>query len=169
MARVIHSCTQPGDVVLDPFTGTGTTGAVAKRLGRQFIGIEQDKTYAKAARERIANTKVDGGGDEDILVQVSKREEKRIPFGWLLERGFIKAGTVLTDDKQTVTAKVGADGSIITPHHRGSIHKVGAALLGAPSCNGWTFWHFKEGQRYQPIDILRQRLRTEMGPGNTAH
>lgn len=168
LARVIHACTLPGDVILDPFTGTGTTGAVARRLGRGFIGIEQDKNYAKAARERIAAVKPDG--NSDILTPASKREEKRIPFGWLLERGLIKPGAVLTDDKQKITARVGSDGSIITTGHRGSIHKVGAAMLGAPSCNGWTFWHFKEGQRYQPIDILRQRLRLEMDPGgHTAH
>jgi modification methylase len=91
-----------------------------------------------------------------------KRNEKRIPFGWLLERGLIKPGTVLTDSSREITAKVGADGSIITPGIRGSIHKVGAAMLGAPSCNGWTFWHYKENGGYKPIDLLRERVRLEM-------
>jgi modification methylase len=95
-------------------------------------------------------------------MSVGKRDEKRIPFGWLLERGFIKPGAILTDAKHEVTAKVAADGSIIAEGARGSIHKVGAALLGAPSCNGWTFWHYREGERYQPIDMLRQKLRSEM-------
>lgn len=160
IARIIHACTVPGDVVLDPFFGTGTTGAVAKRLGRSYIGIERDPTYLKAAKARIA--KVTPEDDCDLLMPISKREEKRIPFGWLLERGLIKPGAVLTDSKQEITAKVAADGSIITSSARGSIHKVGAAMLGAPSCNGWTFWHYRDGQRYQPIDILRQRLRGEI-------
>lgn len=160
LARIILSCTVPGDVILDPFFGTGTTGAVAKKLGRAFIGIERDSGYTKAAKARIA--KITTEDDSELLQPIpAKREEKRIPFNWLLERGLIKPGTVLTDAKQEITAKVGPDGSIITGTHRGSIHKVGAAMLGAPSCNGWTFWHYKDGKTVQPIDLLRQKIRLE--------
>jgi modification methylase len=161
LSRIILACTAPGDVVLDPFFGTGTTGAVAKKLGRHFVGIEQDKTYIKAAKARIDDVSI--CDDDDVMEPTSgKRNEKRIPFGWLLERGLIKPGTVLTDSSREITAKVGADGSIITPGIRGSIHKVGAAMLGAPSCNGWTFWHYKENGGYKPIDLLRERVRLEM-------
>lgn len=160
LARIINACTMPGDVILDPFFGTGTTGAVAKKLGRNFIGIERDTGYAKAAKARIAKIKCDE--DNDILSPVTaKREEKRVPFGWLLERGLIQPGAILTDSNQKITAKVGADGSIITPSLRGSIHKVGAAMLGAPSCNGWTFWHYHDGKKLAPIDVLRTRIRQE--------
>jgi modification methylase len=161
--RVIMACTQPGDVVLDPFFGTGTTGAVAKKLGRDFIGLEQDKNYAKAARARIAA--IEPGTEADLLKPTAgKREEPRIPFGWLLEHGLISPGTELTDTANKFTAKVGADGSLIATsgpqkHIRGSIHKVGATLQGAPSCNGWTYWHYKEDGRRFPIDRLRQKVR----------
>jgi modification methylase len=159
LARIIHACTVPGDIILDPFFGTGTTGAAAKRLGRNFIGIERDTDYIKAAKSRIAKIKPDE--NTDLVTPLAKRDEQRIPFGWLLERGYIKPGAVLSDAKREVTAQVASDGSLITSQHRGSIHKVGAAILGAPSCNGWTFWHFQDGHRMQPIDILRQKLRRE--------
>ncbi len=164
IARIINACTAPGDVVLDPFFGTGTTGAVAKKLGRHFVGIERDPTYIKAAKQRIKAVQCTDGDTETYEPILTKRSEKRIPFGWLLDRGMIQPGTVLTDDSRAITAKVGADGSIITPSLRGSIHKVGAAMLGAPSCNGWTFWHYRDpvSGGYSPIDTLRQRLRLEM-------
>ncbi len=161
LARIINACTVPGDVILDPFFGTGTTGAVAKKLGRNFIGIERDADYARAAKARIAKIKTAAADDELLQPLTAKRDEKRIPFGWLLERGLIKPGTILTDSKREIRARVGADGSIMTDTHRGSIHKVGAAMLGAPSCNGWTFWHYQDGKRMEPIDRLRARLRLE--------
>ncbi|MES2729581.1 MAG: DNA methyltransferase [Pseudomonadota bacterium] len=161
--RVLMACTQPGDVVLDPFFGTGTTGAVAKQLGRHFVGIEQDKTYAAAAKARI--DAIAFGNDTELMkATTGKREEARIPFGWLLEHGLIKAGTELSDHTNKFTAKVGADGSLIAAAAlgesiRGSIHKVGATLQGAPSCNGWTYWHYKENGRRFPLDKLRQKMR----------
>ena len=158
------SSTRKGDTVLDPFFGTGTTGEVGKQLGRHYIGIERDKTYAAFAKERIKETKV---LDDNLLVTQPKREQPRIPFGQLIEHGFIKPGTVLTDSQNKHTAKVHADGSVIAQNRidplRGSIHKVGAALQGAPSCNGWTFWHYKEKGKAIPIDALRERLRAEKG------
>lgn len=167
--RVITASTQPGDLVLDPFFGSGTTGAVAKKLGRDWIGIERESDYIKLATKRIEAAQPIT--EEDILNRPGKREEQRIPFGWLVERGIVKPGTVLTDGANKMTAKVGADGSIISSagenKFRGSIHKVGAALQDAPSCNGWTYWHYKEGSKSFPIDRLRQRLRDEIGRVDT--
>jgi modification methylase len=167
--RVLMSCTQPGDLVLDPFFGSGTTGAVAKKLGRDWIGLEREDDYIKLATKRIAAVKPIE--EDDILHRPAKREEPRVPFGWLVERGIIKPGTVLTDGHNRIEAKVGADGSVIAGKgpgkYQGSIHKVGAALQDAPSCNGWTYWHYKEGGRTFPIDRLRQRIRDEMSRPNT--
>jgi modification methylase len=166
--RVIMSSTKPGDLVLDPFFGTGTTGAVARKLGRNFIGIERDKGYIKVAEKRIASIKQ--LGEAEILHTPSKRQQPRIPFGTLIEQGLLKPGTVLTDAQQKYTAKIAADGNLITGLHRGSIHKVGAALQGAPSCNGWTFWHYREGRSaLQPIDNLRQEvIRSESASKSSA-
>ncbi|HBR69927.1 MAG TPA: modification methylase, partial [Rhodospirillaceae bacterium] len=162
LARVLMSSTKKGDTILDPFFGTGTTGAVAKKLGRHFIGIERDKTYAKYAKERIADIKE---LDKNLIETLPKREEVRVPFGWLLERGMLKPGAVLTDSKNKFRAKVHADGSVIAQNRiqplRGSIHKVGAELQGAPSCNGWTFWHYTDKGKNIPIDNLRQKIRAE--------
>lgn len=160
--RVIMSSTVPGDVVLDPFFGTGTTGAVAKKLGRDYIGIEREKSYIKVAEDRLS--KIKKLGDGEILHTPAKREEPRIPFGWLIEHGLLKPGATLTDAKGEMAATVGADGNIIADDKttRGSIHKVGATLQNAPSCNGWTFWHYRAGNRSMPIDHLRQKLRATM-------
>ena len=159
--RVILSSTRPGEVVLDPFFGTGTTGAVAKKLGRHYIGIEREDEYIEVAQKRL-----DGitPCDEESIALVQKREQMRIPFGWLLEHGYLEPGTKLQDSKGRNVAKISADGNIKTTEgtHRGSIHKVGAAVQDAPSCNGWTYWHYKEGNKLLPIDNLRQQLRTSI-------
>jgi modification methylase len=153
--RILLACTKPGDIVLDPFFGTGTTGAVARRLGRRWIGIEREPSYVKVARERIASTLP---LDESAMqVAPDKRSAPRVAFGLLVEYGMVTPGTVLTDSKRRWQAKVCADGSIACEAHSGSIHKVGAALQGAPSCNGWSFWHVEEAGALQPIDALRQR------------
>jgi modification methylase len=153
--RILLACTKPGDIVLDPFFGTGTTGAVARRLGRRWIGIEREPSYVKVARERIASTLP---LDESAMqVAPDKRSAPRVAFGLLVEYGMVTPGTVLTDSKRRWQAKVCADGSIACEAHAGSIHKVGAALQGAPSCNGWSFWHVEEAGALQPIDALRQR------------
>jgi modification methylase len=162
--RVLLSSTEVGDVVLDPFFGTGTTGAAAKRLGRHWIGIEREQTYAEVAHERIAQVK-QVAKPEDLIVP-SKREEPRVAFGSLIERGLIKPGTVLTDDKGRFEARVAIDGhlEIKTPKgvERASIHRMGAMVQKAPSCNGWTFWHIKERGKHVPIDSLRQIVRDGM-------
>ena len=153
--RILLACTKPGDVVLDPFFGTGTTGAVARRLGRRWIGIEREDSYVKVARERIASTLP---LDESAMQTVpDKREQPRVAFGVLVESGVVPAGANLTDSKRRWTASVRADGSVACESHSGSIHKVGAALQNAPSCNGWTFWHVIDGGSLVLLDTLRQR------------
>ena len=153
--RILLACTKPGDVVLDPFFGTGTTGAVARRLGRRWIGIEKETAYVKVARERIASTlPLDESAMQTVL---DKREEPRVAFGVLVESGLVPPGANLTDAKRRWSASVRADGSIACETHAGSIHKVGAALQGAPSCNGWTFWHVISGNSLTLLDALRQQ------------
>jgi modification methylase len=152
--RILLACTRPGDVVLDPFFGTGTTGAVARRLGRRWIGIERESGYVRVARERIDSTLP---LDESAMKTVpDKRSLPRVAFGLLVESGLVPAGTALIDAKRRWTASVQADGSIVSGLHTGSIHKVGAALQSAPSCNGWTFWHIDNGGTLRPLDALRQ-------------
>ena len=158
--RVVVAASKPGDVILDPFFGSGTTGAVAKRLGRRFIGLERDEIYAEVARRRIADIR--RADDETIAPAGSKREEPRIPFGWLVERGLLQPGEVLSDPSGRWTARVRADGTLVSAEHKGSIHQVGAAVQGAPACNGWTFWCMVDGGKRVPIDVLRTKLRAEL-------
>jgi modification methylase len=166
--RVIVATTNPGDVVLDPFFGTGTTGAVAKMLGRDFVGIEREAAYRQAAADRIARVrKFDASALE---VSGSKRAEPRVPFGQVVERGMLRPGEQLFSLGNRFMAKVRADGTLIGNDVKGSIHQVGAALEGAPSCNGWTYWHFKRDGKMVPIDILRQQIRAEMeADGSRTH
>jgi modification methylase len=158
--RVILASTQPGDVVLDPFFGTGTTGVVAKRLGRNYIGIERDPGYIAAAEKRLGATPANT--DAEIVATPGKRDEPRIPFGWLVERGYLSPGTLLTSVNRRWTAKVRADGTLIAADCRGSIHQVGAQVQGAPACNGWEFWYFEVEGKLVPINLLRQKLRAEL-------
>jgi len=158
--RAILAASKPGQVILDPFAGTGTTCAVAKRLGRRWIGIERDPKYAAWARERIAA--IEPSTAEEIATTQSKREEPRIPFGWLLEHGLVKSGQVLFSPNRRHQAKVRADGSLVAAEATGSIHRMGAHVQGAPACNGWTFWHVDSGGRLVPIDTLRQQLRARL-------
>jgi modification methylase len=158
--RVLVGSTNPGDVVLDPFFGTGTTGAVAKMLGRDYIGIERDPSYRKHAEKRLS--KVRKFDKEALAVSTSKRAEPRVPFGQLVERGMLRPGEELISLNKRHKAKVRADGTLIGDDIKGSIHQVGAHLEGAPSCNGWTYWSFKRDGKMIPIDILRQQIRAEM-------
>jgi len=151
---VLLSCTKPGDVVLDPFFGTGTTGAVAKRLGRRWIGIEREEDYIEVALERIADALP---LDESALtIMQSARSQPKVAFGTLVETGYLTPGAILTDTKRRWQAQVRADGSLAIGADSGSIHKMGATLQGAPSCNGWTFWHYEAEGGLKPIDALRQ-------------
>ncbi|MBO9456710.1 site-specific DNA-methyltransferase [Paracoccus sp. R12_1] len=158
--RVIVGTTNPGDVILDPFFGTGTTGAVAKMLGRDFIGIEREAAYREVAEQRLA--RIRRFDVEAIATTKAKRAEPRVPFGQVIERGMLRPGEELYSIGSRHKAKVRADGSLIGNDVKGSIHQVGAALEGAPSCNGWTYWHFRREGKMIPIDILRQQIRAEM-------
>ncbi|NNU15125.1 site-specific DNA-methyltransferase [Parvularcula sp. ZS-1/3] len=157
--RIITATTDPGDVILDPFFGTGTTGAVAKKLGRHFIGIERDMSYIPAAAKRIAG--ISRPKNPDMVAPLpAPRKAPRVGFGQVVEAGLLSPGTKLFCPKRKHTARVKADGSISAPSIEGSIHKVGATLQNAPSCNGWTFWHYEEGKgQLMPIDSLRQAFR----------
>jgi len=158
--RVILASTKPGDVIVDPFFGTGTTGAAARKLGRHYIGFEQDPDYVTLAEERLRG--IAPVANLELLTTPSKRQEPRIPFGWVVERGLLRPGEELTDDRRTHRALVAADGAIIWRGQRGSIHQIGALVQGAPSCNGWMYWHFEHQGQHLPIDLLRQRLRAEL-------
>ena len=157
--RVLVGTTNPGDVVLDPFFGTGTTGAVAKMLGRNYIGIEREPAYRAVAERRLA--KVRKFDKAALEVSTSKRAEPRVPFGQLVERGMLRPGETLVSPRGKA-AKVRADGTLVADEIKGSIHQVGAALEGAPSCNGWTYWHTKIDGKRVPIDVFRQQIRSEM-------
>ncbi len=159
--RVLIAASRPGQVVLDPFFGTGTTGAVAKRLRRRFVGIERDPDYAAAARARIAA--VEPASDEAVTMTTSRRDEARVPFGNLIERGLIRPGETLVDLGRRYAARVRVDGSVISDLARGSIHQVAAAVQHLPACNGWAFWCVERQGRLVSIDVLRQAARKEMG------
>ncbi len=155
--RILLATTNKGDLIFDPFLGTGTTAVVAKKLGRSFFGVEKDKKYFIAANERIKNTKI----IEDNYLDVIKnnKSKPRIPFGSLIEMGMIKPGTMLFDQKKKFNARIMIDGSLKHQQTEGSIHKVAAKILGAESCNGWTYWHYQSGKNLKPIDELRNKLR----------
>ena len=158
--RVLLATTNPGDVVLDPFFGTGSTGAAAKQLGRRYIGLEREAIYADYARDRLADVvpfEVSG-----LDVTRPKRAEPRVPFGALVERHLVRPGAVLWSASRRHSAVVRADGTLAAADATGSIHKIGAMVQGAESCNGWTFWHAEEAGKLAPIDIYRQRIRKEM-------
>jgi modification methylase len=153
--RVLLAASNPGDIVLDPFFGTGTTGAVARRLKRRWIGIERETKYVNVARERIASTlPLD---ESAMLLMPEKKGQPRVAFGLLVELGLVEPGLIVTDARRRWRAEVRADGTLAGEGKAGSIHKLGAELQGAPSCNGWSFWHFEEAGALVAIDALRQR------------
>jgi modification methylase len=155
--RLLLATTNVGDVVLDPFFGTGTTGAVAKRLGRHWIGIERDPDYAAAAQERI--DQVSTLPPLALETLRSKRAEPRVPFGTIIELGILKPGSVLSDERGKIRAEVKADGTLQHGQRQGSIHRLGAEVQGKTACNGWTYWHFER----QPIDMLREQAKLTLG------
>ena len=160
LARVLMASTKPGDIVLDPFFGSGTTGAVAKRLGRNFVGIEREQVYIDAALERIEA--VEPLGKATLSVMSGKKAEPRVAFNTLIESGLIKPGTVLTDARRRHSAIVRADGTLASAGDAGSIHRVGARVQGLDACNGWTFWHYDDGHSLKPIDALRSVIRSDL-------
>ncbi|MBV9753299.1 MAG: site-specific DNA-methyltransferase [Hyphomicrobiales bacterium] len=160
LRRIILASSNPDDVILDPFFGSGTTGAAARALGRRFIGIERDAAYAALARQRIAA--VSPLPPATISTLPGKRAEPRIPFLSVVERGFVIPGASVTDGRGARSALVRADGTLSLGPAIGSIHKIGALAQGLPACNGWVFWHYEEKGRRLPIDTLRDRLRREL-------
>ncbi|GBQ05649.1 site-specific DNA-methyltransferase [Saccharibacter floricola] len=152
--RALLAATTVDDVVLDPFCGTGTTPAVAKRLGRRYLAIERHPDYVKAAEQRLEETQRLPA--DQLEVTPAKREMPRIPFGSFVESGTLPPGTVLHDRQRRLKATVAPDGTLVSGKHRGSIHKLGALLTQAASCNGWTFWYFERDQKWIPLDTLRQ-------------
>lgn len=161
LARLLIATTEPGDVVLDPFFGVGSSGAVAKKLGRRFIGIEREERYAALARKRLAA--ISPCPEATLEMARSKRKAPRVPFGALVERRLIEPGQTLLSPDERHAARVRVDATLIAQDVIGSIHQVAARLIGAPSCNGWTFWHFHDGRGLAPIDVLRDKIRAEMG------
>jgi len=160
LARVMLSASRPDDVVLDPFCGSGTTGAVAKRLGRRFIGLEREKTYAAAAEKRIAA--VEPLPAPSLAPFMTARDAPRVPFATLIERGLVAAGAQLTDAKRRHKALVRADGAVALGDKVGSIHRIGAMVQGLDACNGWAFWHVETPKGLISIDSLRAEIRAEM-------
>ncbi|MDO1581344.1 site-specific DNA-methyltransferase [Rhizobium oryzicola] len=161
LARVIMASTKPGDIILDPFFGSGTTGAVAKRLGRNFVGIEREQDYIDAASARI--DAVEPLGKVELTVMTGKKAEPRVAFNTLVESGLLKPGDVLTDAKRRVSAIVRADGTLVSGGEAGSIHRLGAKVQGFDTCNGWTFWHYEDQGALKPIDALRAEIRKGLG------
>ena len=155
--RIILASSNKDDFILDPFLGSGTTAVVSKKLGRNYFGIEKEKNYFDAANKRLKNTKIIENEYLDTLE--NNRTKPRIPFGSLVEMGLIRPGTKIYDQKKKINAKIMVDGSIKYHQSEGSIHKVAAQIIGAESCNGWTYWHYESGNSLKPIDHLRQRLR----------
>jgi modification methylase len=160
LARVILAASRPDDLVLDPFCGTATTGAVAKRLGRRFIGIERERGYAKAGEKRIAA--VEPLPQASLAPFMTAREAPRVAFAVLIERGLVEPGANLTDARRRHRALVRADGAVSLGDAVGSIHRIGALAQGLEACNGWAFWHLETAQGLVPIDALRAEIRAEM-------
>ena len=161
LARVILAASRPDDLVLDPFCGTGTTGAVAKRLRRRFVGFEREPSYAKAAEKRLAA--VEPLVEASLASFMTAREAPRVPFAALVERGLVLPGARLSDAKRRVKALVRADGAIALGETVGSIHRIGALAQGLEACNGWAFWHVETAKGLVSIDALRAEIRAEMG------
>tara|TARA_B100000123_G_C25725870_1_gene426920 strand:- start:190 stop:1293 length:1104 start_codon:yes stop_codon:yes gene_type:complete len=157
--RIMLATTNKGDLVFDPFLGTGTTAVVSKKLGRNYYGIEKDRKYFLAAKERISKTKKIEDGYLDTIE--NNKSKPRVPFGSLVELGLIKPGTSLFDSKKKISVKIMADGSIKYKESEGSIHKIAAKIIGAESCNGWTYWHYNVNGAAVLIDNLRQKFITE--------
>jgi modification methylase len=157
LQRILLATSKPGDLILDPFFGSGTTGAAAKRMGRRYIGIERDQAYIAAAKARLKPIKP--LPPEDLRITGSKKAEPRVPFGQILEAGFVNPGDMLVSPDGRWRARVRADGSLAVGDVTGSIHRVGAAVTDAPACNGWTFWHIETDTGPKPIDHFRRELR----------
>ena len=157
--RILLASTNKGDLVFDPFSGSGTTAVVAKKLQRNFIGIEKDKDYVKLSKERLKKTQI---LEENVVtIAKSRKELPKVPFGELVEQGIIPPGAVLTDKKERFKATVSIDGTLKIKDLSGSIHQVGAKIQGLPSCNGWDFWHIKNKSKSVLLDEVRSNYRKD--------
>jgi DNA modification methylase len=168
LQRVILASSKPGDVVLDPFLGSGTTAVVAARFHRRWLGIEREEAYIRAAEIRLDQTQPLLVGDP-LLEQEARTRAKpaRVPFRVLLEQGLVQAGQILYLDTPEAEAVILPDGRLQGAEQSGSIHRLGALLKGVPGCNGWAHWLYQDtvsGER-QPIDVLRQQVRAGVAPG----
>jgi site-specific DNA-methyltransferase (adenine-specific) len=162
--RVILSSSNPGDVILDPFFGSGTTGVVAKKLHRHWIGIEREETYVRIAQERLDGVIPELFDEPTFDVRGKKRLAPRVPFASLLENGLLKPGQLLFFRRdQTKVARIKPDGNLILDDFEGSIHQAGRHLMGGSPCNGWEHWYFEtdDGELHS-IDGLRQTIRERM-------
>lgn len=160
LARILLATSRPGDIVLDPFFGSGTTGAVARRLGRHFVGVEREQAYIDAATRRIAA--VEPLAQASLATLTGKRAEPRVAFASLVDAGLILPGDKLYDVRRRWCATVRADGTVEAGGEAGSIHRIGAKVQGFDACNGWTFWHYEENGVLKPIDELRRVARRQM-------
>ncbi|MGD8752511.1 MAG: site-specific DNA-methyltransferase [Anaerolineales bacterium] len=161
--RVILSSSNPGDVVLDPFFGTGTTGAVAKKLHRRWVGIEKQAQYVEIARQRLADVSPEDLDERTFDVRDKRRMARRVPFSYLLESGLLRPGQTLYFRRERETAaRIKADGKLVCDGVEGSIHQVGKHLVGGSPCNGWQHWYYEDPSgELQPIDKLRQYVRAQ--------
>jgi site-specific DNA-methyltransferase (adenine-specific)/modification methylase len=159
--RVILSSSNPGDVVLDPFFGSGTTGAVAKRLGRAYVGIELESDYIEIARERIDNLPPSFPGEAALVTQ-SRRIAPRVSFGQLIEARYLRIGQKVYSRDRRVEAIVKADAQLLWNSTAGSIHRIAAMAQGKTAFNGWEYWYCEDQHgRLVSIDELRERYRAE--------
>ena len=157
--RIILSSTKKGDLVLDPFFGTGTTGAICKKLGRKFIGIDDNPIYMHAAKRRIMKVKpIDTSNIESIPTE----SPKKIPFSNLLKKGLINPGEKIFNIGQNIKATVLSNGNLKFKKKEGSIHKIGAYVQNKPSCNGWTYWFVRKKNKVISINDHRNFLRSEI-------
>ena len=160
--RVLLATTNPGDLVLDPFSGTGTTAAAARRLGRNYIGLEREESYVRLSRARLKS--IEPMDTQTLETERSKKSLVRVPFGALIDTGWLKPGDRLFSPQRRHQARIRVDGSLTTGAMSGSIHRLGAHVQQAPACNGWTYWHYETDKRdLAPIDLLRRRYRDEIG------
>jgi modification methylase len=160
LSRILLAASNPGDLVLDPFFGSGTTGAVARKLRRSYLGIERDQIYARAAEARIAA--IEPLAAETVAAAPTRRSEPRVAFASVVESGLVRPGELLVDAARRHRALVRADGALSLGPAVGSIHKIGALAQGLPACNGWTFWHVERAGALTLIDDMRANLRASM-------
>ncbi|MEL6662962.1 MAG: site-specific DNA-methyltransferase [Pseudomonadota bacterium] len=161
LRRILLATSNPGDLIVDPFSGTGTTAAVAKALGRDYVGIEREAEYARLSRARLRA--IEPMATDDLQTMKSAKAAPRVPFGALVETGWLKPGERLFSRGKRHEARIRVDGSLSIGDATGSIHRIGAHVTQAPACNGWTFWHYEDRGKLAPIDLLRRRYRSEMG------